>query len=61
MHLQKGIVSLIHISQPFMLLHVDKELTDGIDMVEVANLFVGDISKCLNLNNLGIPIPIVAN
>ena len=25
-----------------MLLHVHKELTDGIDMVEVANLFVGD-------------------
>ena len=25
-----------------MLLHVDKELADGIDMVEVANLFVGD-------------------
>ena len=24
-----------------MLLHVHKELTDGIDMVEVANLFVG--------------------
>ena len=25
-----------------MLLHVHKELTDGIEMVEVANLFVGD-------------------
>ena len=25
-----------------MLLHVHKELADGIDMVEVANLFVGD-------------------
>ena len=28
-----------------MLLHVHKELADGIDMVKVANLFVGD--KCL--------------
>ena len=26
----------------FMLLHVHKELADGTDMVEVANLFVGD-------------------
>ena len=25
-----------------MLLHVHKELADGIDMVKVANLFVGD-------------------
>ena len=25
-----------------MLLHVHKELADGIDMVEIANLFVGD-------------------
>ena len=25
-----------------MLLHVHKELTDGTDMVEVANFFVGD-------------------
>ena len=25
-----------------MLLHVPKELVDGIDMVEAANLFVGD-------------------
>ena len=25
-----------------MLLHVHKELADGMDMIEVANLFVGD-------------------
>ena len=31
-----------------MLLHVHKELADGIDMVEVANLFVGDNQRRSN-------------
>jgi len=33
-----GVTRRIHL----MLLHVHKELADGIDMVEVTNLFVGD-------------------
>ena len=32
-----------------VLLHVHKELADGIDMVEAANLFVGDNQRCKHL------------
>ena len=32
-----------------MLLHVHKGLADGIDMVEVTNLFVGDNQRCKQL------------
>ena len=32
-----------------MLLHVHKELADGIDMVEVANFFVGDNQRLKQL------------
>ena len=32
-----------------MLLHVYKKLGDGIDIVEVANLFVGDNQRCKHL------------
>ena len=39
-----------------VLLHVHKELADGIDMVEVANLFVGDSFQKADLPMVRLPM-----